>query len=154
MPSAERDVLAAKLIWASRPSTALQKYKEAPSRDAFKKLYNAFHANAAKRVKGAMGPYQRKCTLDPFVIAGWIQQGHLSCWPVNCPGYESGYKTFFPGMRKKPANKLKALHFFHRQMKTYAPKLCFAESISHMCWDKRRSDSLTEWIRQHKKSKK
>jgi hypothetical protein len=157
MPSAKRDVLAAKLIWESRPGAALRNYRAEPSREAFRKVYDTFRKNASKRLKGAMGPYQIKCTLDPLVIGGWVQQGHLCCWPVNCPGYESGYPVYFPGMRKSPANKLKALYFFHKEMKKFVPKLCFAETVSHLCWDKRRKtgklqDSLSEWIRQEKRN--
>ena len=99
-------------------------------------VYNAFTAKTKINVKSAMGPYQVKCTLDPMIIGGWFKQGHLSCWPVKCPGYMKGYKTFFPGMPFK--HRLKALYFFHKQMKQKIPKLNFAESISHMCWGARR----------------
>ena len=131
MSSSKRDVLAARLIWNCRPKKELAAYAAAPSREAFANVYKAFIAAAKLNVKSAMGPYQVKCTLDPMVIGGWFKQGHLSCWPEKCPGYKKGYKTFFPGMPFK--YRLKALYFFHRQMKKVIPKLNFAESISHMC---------------------
>ena len=59
-----------------------------------------------------------------------FKQGHLSCWPEKCPGYKKGYKAFFQGMPFQ--YQLKALYFFHRQMKKVIAKLDFAESISNM----------------------
>ena len=38
--------------------------------------------------------------------------------------------------------RLKALYFFHRQMKKVIPKLNFAESISHMGWGARRKKGV------------
>ena len=39
-------------------------------------------------------------------------------------------------------HRLKALYFFHKQMKQKIPKLNFAESISHMCWGARRKKGV------------
>ena len=140
MSSSKRDVLASRLIWNCRPKKELASYAESPSREAFANVYKSFIAATKRSVKSAMGPYQVKCTLDPMVIGGWFKQGHLSCWPEKCPGYKKGYKTFFPGMPYK--HQLKALYFFHKQMKQKIPKLNFAESISHMCWGARRKKGV------------
>ena len=68
--SAERDVFAARLIWKSTPTAELNKYAAAPSRDTITALYQKFVSNTKAVVKGAMGPYQTKCTLDPMVM--WL----------------------------------------------------------------------------------
>ena len=36
-------------------------------------------------------------------------------------------------------HRLKALYFFHKQLKVLIPKLNFAESIAHLCWSARRT---------------
>ena len=154
MPSAQRDVFAARLIWKSVPTAELNKYAASPSRAAFTALYNKFTENIGSVVKGAMGPYQTKCTVEPMVMAKWISQGHLAVWPLKCPGYMKGYKKFFPNLPAKL--RLPALYFFHKRMKMKLPHMCFPETISHMCWDARRSagaldDSLPGFIRARKK---
>ena len=83
-----------------------------------------------------MGPYQLKCTLDPLVLSRIIPQGHLCLWPHEAPGYRIGYDKYYPGL---PSSlRLQALWHFHAQMKKEIPSLCFAETVSHMCWEKRR----------------
>lgn len=148
--SAERDVFAARLIWKSTPTAELNRYAAAPSRDTFTALYEKFRSTTKAVVKGAMGPYQLKCTLDPLTSSGWISQGHLAVWPVTCPGYMKGYSVFFPKL--PPAHRLQALYFFHRKMKAKVPMLCFPEAVSHMCWDSRRTsgalhDSLSAFVK-------
>jgi len=70
MGSAERDVFAARLIWKCTPTAELNKYAATPSRDTFTALYQKFVSNTKPVVKGAVGPYQTKCTLDPMTISG------------------------------------------------------------------------------------
>ena len=152
--SAERDVFAARLIWNSTPTAELNKYAATPSRDTFTALYQKFVSNTKAVVKGAMGPYQTKCTLEAMTISGWISQGHLAVWPLACLGYIKGYKTFFPNL--PPKLRLQAIYYFHQKMKAKVPKLCFSETISHMCWDGRRisgalQDSLSVFVKGHKR---
>ena len=67
---AERDIFAARLIWNCTPAAELNKYAAAPSRAAFKAIYQKFVSKTRAVMKGAMGPYQIKCTLDPMTIGG------------------------------------------------------------------------------------
>jgi hypothetical protein len=158
LSSAERDVFAARLIWQCTPTRELNNYAKTPSRDSFTAVYAKFVSNTKAVVKGAVGPYQTKCTLDPMTISGWFAQGHLAVWPLACPGYMKGYKLFFPNL--PPKLRLQALYFFHRKVKAKLPKLSFAETVSHMCWHGRRSsgalqDSLSGFVkgRKHKAPK-
>lgn len=154
LSSAERDVFAARLIWKCTPTRELNNYAATPGRDTFTAVYEKFVSNTKAVIKGAAGPYQTKCTMDPLTVSKWFQQGHMAVWPVSCPGYLKGYKTFFPNLPAKL--RLQALYFFHQKMKAKIPKLCFAETISHMCWDGRRTkgalqDSLSAFVQDQKR---
>ena len=81
----------------------------------YKEVYDKFLQNISNSVKGVIQDYGFKVVLDIMVTSGWIDQGHLSVWPVyGCDGYVKGLAQLCPGLPKRLY--LWALYYVHRQL--------------------------------------
>ena len=135
LDSAAREFLTLRILWDSIPRQELADYVSDPSRETFAAWYDKFMGNIGMRQKGAFGEYNMKLILDLLLCSKRMRDEHISRWPIHCPGYQAPMRTLFPGMPKK--HWYTAMLWLHREV---APRhnLLFAETLMHLCWDKRR----------------